>query len=104
MIPVAADVRRLSAGGIPPLHGIDSAALRATVPAMSIAELRLLPNSEKLKIIETLWADLSADEASVESPAWHAEELRKTEEDLKAGLVTAVDWDEAKKALRKRFE
>lgn len=34
----------------------------------------------------------------------HAEELRKTEEDLKAGRVTAVDWDEAKKALRKRFE
>jgi putative addiction module component (TIGR02574 family) len=69
-----------------------------------IAELRLLPNSEKLKIIETLWADLSADEASFESPAWHADELRKTEEDLKAGRVTAVDWDEAKKALRKRFE
>jgi hypothetical protein len=49
-------------------------------------------------------ADLPADEASLESPAWHAEELRKTEEDVKAGRVTAVDWDEAKKALRKRFE
>lgn len=71
---------------------------------MSIAELRLLPNSEKLKIIETLWADLSADDTSFESPEWHAEELRKTEEDLKAGRVTAVDWDLAKKELRKRFE
>jgi len=29
---------------------------------MSIAELRLLPNSEKLKIIGTLWADISADD------------------------------------------
>ncbi len=46
---------------------------------MSIAELRLLPDSEKLKIIETLWADLSADESSFESSAWHAEELRKIE-------------------------
>ena len=71
---------------------------------MSIAELRRLPNSEKLKIIETLWADLSADEASFESPDWHADELRKTEEDLKAGRVTAVVWEEAKKELRKRFE
>ncbi len=71
---------------------------------MSIAELRLLSNSEKLRIIETLWADLSADETSFESPAWHAAELKKTEADLAAGRVTSVDWDDAKKALRKRFE
>ena len=71
---------------------------------MSIAELRLLPNSEKLRIIETLWADIAADDTSFDSPAWHADELRKTEDDLKAGRVTAVDWDVAKKELRKRFE
>ena len=71
---------------------------------MSIAELRLLPNSEKLRIIETLWADISSDEASFESPSWHADELKETEDDLAAGRVTAVDWDDAKKSLRKRFE
>ena len=71
---------------------------------MSLAELRLLPNSEKLRIIETLWADISSDEASFDSPSWHAAELKKTEDDLAAGRVTTVDWDEAKKALRKRFE
>jgi len=71
---------------------------------MDIAELRRLPNSEKLKIIETLWADQSADDTSFESSDWHADELRKTEEDLKAGRATAVDWEDAKKELRKRFE
>lgn len=71
---------------------------------MSIAELRLLPNSEKLKIIETLWADICADDASFESPDWHADVLRQTEEDLKAGKITAIDWEDAKKELRKRFE
>ena len=71
---------------------------------MSIAELRLLPNSKKLRIIETLWADFAADDASFDSPAWHADELRKTEDDLKAGRVTAVDWNVAKQELRKRFE
>jgi hypothetical protein len=71
---------------------------------MSIAELRLLPNSEKLRIIETLWADLSADEASFDSPSWHAAELKKNEADLAAGRISSVDWNEAKKALRKRFE
>lgn len=71
---------------------------------MSIAELRRLPRDEKLKIIETLWGDLASDEASFESPAWHEEELRKTEAELAAGRTEAVDWEEAKKELRKRFE
>lgn len=71
---------------------------------MSIAELRKLPRDEKLKIIETLWSDLAADEDFFESPAWHGEELRKTEAELAAGRVETLDWEEAKKELRKRFE
>lgn len=71
---------------------------------MSIAELRKLPASEKLKIIETLWGDLAADESSFSSPAWHEEELRKTEADFAAGRIEILDWEDAKKELRKRFE
>ena len=70
---------------------------------MSIAELRKLPRSEKLKIVETLWSDLVADDDSFESPAWHEEELRKTEADLAAGRIKERDWEEAKQELRKRF-
>ncbi|MFZ4778254.1 MAG: addiction module protein [Terrimicrobiaceae bacterium] len=57
---------------------------------MSIAELRQLPRKEKLQILETLWTDLATDDALVESPSWHAEELQKTEEDLKAGKIEVV--------------
>jgi putative addiction module component (TIGR02574 family) len=71
---------------------------------MSIADLRKLPRDEKLKIIETLWGDLAADEDSFESPAWHAEELRNTETDLAAGKIPVLDWEDAKKELRTRFE
>ena len=71
---------------------------------MSIAELRKLPPNEKLKIIESLWADLAADDESFPSPAWHEEELQKTEADLAAGRVEVLDWDDAKKELRKHFE
>lgn len=71
---------------------------------MSIAELRELPNLEKLKIIETLWSDLTADMESIESPDWHATELEKTASDYKAGKIAAQDWDQAKKELRSRFE
>jgi len=71
---------------------------------MSIAELRQLPNLEKLKIIETLWSDLSGDETAIESPDWHAIALKKTEADYRAGTISSVAWDDAKKSLRSRFE
>ncbi len=71
---------------------------------MSIAELRKLPPAEKLKIIEALWGDLAANEESFESPAWHEEELRKTESEYAAGRIEVMDWEEAKRELRKRFE
>ena len=71
---------------------------------MSITELRRLPPSEKLKIIEALWSDFAADEDSFESPAWHEEELRKTEAEHAAGRIEVLDWEDAKKELRKRFK
>ena len=72
---------------------------------MSLAELRQLPPEEKLKIIETLWGDLADNsDDSFASPAWHADEIRRTEVALAAGRIETLDWDEAKKELRKRFE
>ncbi|MHC1764082.1 MAG: addiction module protein [Verrucomicrobiia bacterium] len=71
---------------------------------MSIADLRKLPPIEKLKIIEALWSDLAEEEDAFESPAWHEEELKKTEADYTVGRVEVLDWEDAKKELRKRFE
>ncbi len=71
---------------------------------MTVAELRLLPSAEKLKIIEALWGDLAADSDSFESPSWHGEELLKTEVALTSGTVEVLDWQAAKKELRARFE
>jgi putative addiction module component (TIGR02574 family) len=71
---------------------------------MSIAELRKLPPVEKLKIIEALWGDLAGDEDAFTSPAWHEEELKKTEADYAAGRIESLDWEDAKKELRERFE
>lgn len=71
---------------------------------MSIAELRKLPSSEKMKIIEALWSDLASEEDSFESPSWHQRALQKTEADFAAGRVEVLDWETAKKELRARFE
>ena len=71
---------------------------------MSIAELRKLPRAEKLKIIEALWIDLTAEDDCFPSPAWHEQELRKAEADFEAGRLEVLDWEDAKKELRKQFE
>ena len=68
---------------------------------MSTLEIQRLPRREKLKLMETLWADLSRDDAEFESPAWHAEALRETSERRARGKETLLEWGQAKTKLRK---
>jgi hypothetical protein len=58
---------------------------------------------EKLIAMETLWIDLSKDDADIESPAWHGEALRETERLVKAGKAKFLDLDDAKTALRRKI-
>jgi len=68
---------------------------------MSALEIQQLPRLEKLKLMETLWADLSRDEAELESPAWHADALRETSERRARSEEATLDWEEAKAKLHK---
>jgi hypothetical protein len=71
---------------------------------MGIAEIHALPREEKLRLMELLWADLSSDDSTLDSPSWHESVLRETETRWNAGKEEALDWSEAKKELRRRFE
>jgi len=51
--------------------------------------------------METLWAELSRDEKNLESPAWHKTVLEDRKEAFKTGKVSASDWEQAKKRIRK---
>ena len=66
---------------------------------MSALEIQQVPRSEKLKLMETLWADLSRDEAEVESLAWHADALRETAERVARGEEEILDWEQTKAEL-----
>ena len=68
---------------------------------MSVLEIQQLPRHEKLRLMEALWADLSRDEAEVESPAWHADALRETAERVARREEKVLDWERAKAELRK---
>jgi hypothetical protein len=68
---------------------------------MSALEIQQMPRQEKLKLMEALWADLSRDEAELESPAWHADTLRETAERVARGEEKHLSWEQAKTELRK---
>ena len=67
-----------------------------------IAELdvKTLSKVEKLRLIETLWADLSAGGAEIASPPWHQEALREAARLHAEGKASFSDWSEAKERLR----
>ena len=58
---------------------------------------------EKLRVMETLWNDLTRQEQEFPSPAWHEDVLRMREERLQAGQDDFIDWDTAKNQLRDRL-
>ena len=67
-------------------------------------QIERMTREEKLQTMEAIWADLSRDEAGVESPAWHHAVLKETEARVAAGQEQIADWTTAKRVLRKRFE
>lgn len=60
-------------------------------------DIESLSREEKLQLMHEIWENLVKDEKQIKSPDWHEGVLRDTEE-------REIDWLDAKKELRKRFE
>ena len=71
---------------------------------ISSLQIEKMSKHEKLQAMEAIWADLSRNDTEVQSPAWHEVALKDTEARVAAGQEQAVDWDTAKRDLRKRYE
>jgi hypothetical protein len=69
---------------------------------MSTLAIKQMSREEKLRAMEELWESLSGEGARFESPAWHGELLRETEQRYDAGQEQPVDWTVAKQELRER--
>ena len=64
--------------------------------------LRKMSKADKLRAMEALWADLTQDSEKLDSPAWHAVALEKTETLVKAGKAKFIEWNVAKRMIRKK--
>ena len=71
---------------------------------MSALTIESMTWDEKLRAMEELWESLSREEVRLESPPWHEGALRETAARHDAGKEQPVDWEAAKRELRKRAE
>jgi hypothetical protein len=60
--------------------------------------------AEKIRLMEMLWKDLTRDDAQFESPKWHGDILRERARRVKQGKESFIDWETAKRQLRKRVK
>ena len=71
--------------------------MKATLP------LDQMTTAKKLSAIEALWQDLSRNADKFESPAWHGDVLREREQRVEEGKEAYVDWEKAKRDLRRKL-
>jgi hypothetical protein len=71
---------------------------------IALDQIKQLTHKEKLMTMEAIWDDLSASQEGIESPEWHQDALRETEARAAAGMEEPMDWEVAKRQLRKEFE
>ncbi|MEE8124437.1 MAG: addiction module protein, partial [Nitrospirales bacterium] len=66
----------------------------------NIIAIKQLSRAEKLRVMEAIWEDLSSEDQSIQSPAWHESVLKETEQRVQAKQEKILDWKKAKKELR----
>ncbi len=55
--------------------------------------------ADKILAMEILWDDLCRNADGFSSPAWHGEQLKEREEQLRQGKDRFEDWEAVKKEL-----
>jgi hypothetical protein len=71
------------------------------VMAVTLA-IERMSREDKLRAMEALWADLSRDEAELDSPRWHGAVLRDTEQLVREGKAKFSDWQSARRRIRRK--
>lgn len=66
--------------------------------------LDTLSTTEKIALMERLWAELSQRPEELPSPDWHGDVLAERIAAVREGRTAFIDWNDAKRRLRDRLE
>jgi putative addiction module component (TIGR02574 family) len=62
-------------------------------------DLKQMSRPEKVRLMEEIWQDLSADEKEVESPSWHGEIIAERTAKVEEGKATFLTLEELQARL-----
>ena len=68
----------------------------------AILDLKQMSRPEKVRLMEEIWRDLSADEHELESPSWHGEIIAERTAKVEEGMGTFLTLAELKARLAKK--
>ncbi|HCE43169.1 MAG TPA: addiction module antitoxin RelB [Lentisphaeria bacterium] len=66
--------------------------------------LKKMSIQEKISTMEYIWDDLCKNAGDITSPEWHKDILDDREKTLKARTDSFVDWEDAKRKIRKNIK
>ncbi|MBC8245585.1 MAG: addiction module protein [Verrucomicrobia bacterium] len=66
---------------------------------MTVADVKKLPATEKLKIMEPIWLDLREQIDNAEIPEAHRRLLDERRERVETGEARLQDWDDVKHTI-----
>lgn len=66
-------------------------------------DLGSMSTADKLRLMEDLWQNLSNDDSEIASPSWHGDVLAERDRLISSGEEQFIDWDFAKKQLRREI-
>ena len=70
----------------------------ATIP------LKKMSVHDKISTMEYIWDDLCRNAGDIASPEWHKDILDDREKSLKSRTDSFVDWEDAKRKIRKKIQ
>lgn len=71
---------------------------------LTAEDVAKMSHEEKLHNIEIIWAEIAQHEADIPSPQWHKDCLDETDRQFAAGEAGIMEWEDAKRELRKMFD
>lgn len=66
---------------------------------MTLKSLKNMSTEEKMKLMELLWQDLSANDLA--SPLWHKKALEERKKNVLNGKFKYVEWQDAQEFIKK---
>lgn len=70
---------------------------------MTLPLIERMSSEEQLRAVEELWESIAREGDRYESPSWHEQALKETQQRYDSGAEQPIDWSDAKRRVLDRI-